>query len=220
MNGFGSALTDRADLVVAGVDDDLARGALRAGRREDRGALEPDRVGLDGVAAGAGAIAERPLHLRAGPARRSSRSPSAPARRPRQRAPSFCVTLKITGLFGTGLPAASVSATTSGAGSAEPIAAVWLLPEIELDLRLASSACRDDGDLRRRRVADPVPCRPPESRSRPSASGTVVREERPVRHLRRRRRSPSPAPARSFTVPTTMSLTLPATEIEASVVTN
>ena len=43
--------------------------------------------------------------------------------------PSFCVTLKTTVLFGTGLPDSSLSEMTSGDETAVPTAAAWLLPE-------------------------------------------------------------------------------------------
>ncbi len=42
------------------------------------------------------------------------------------------MTLKITGLPGTGIPAASVTNTTSGAASAAPIVPDWLSPETSL----------------------------------------------------------------------------------------
>ena len=58
-------LADRADLIVAGVDDNLAGRALRAGRGEHRRPFEPDGIRFDDVAARARSMAERPLRLHA-----------------------------------------------------------------------------------------------------------------------------------------------------------
>ena len=123
--------------------------------------------------------------------------------------------------FATGLPAASVSATTSGAATVAPIVPDWLLPESSL-----ICACVGARRVTMMCVSAELPTRSM-ARARivfgPSASGTAgarnVRLETCATNSLALTSSFTCA-CWSFTVPTTMSLTLPAIEIDASVVTN
>ena len=132
--------------------------------------------------------------------------------------PSFCVTLKMTGLPARGLPAPSVTLTTSGAGRADLIEADWLLPD--------SSRMRDCAVCGTRITVICVVAELP-TRSRPttrmtlgpSTSGTVA-----ARNVRFATCAATPftvtCACSAFTVPTTMSLMIPATEMTSSTVSN